>query len=903
MDRVVGRLLPIAVVVVLTFTGRRCAAGDTTITLGILYNDENTMLETAFKSSVDVAKAKIAAGGVKLDVVSKIVPLYDSFETQHFVCEMLTNGVSGVFGPSAGDTAPIVQSICDYKEIPHIQTRWDINQKRGSCQINLYPHPSTLAEAFIDLITALNWQSFTIIYENNDSLMQITNILKSPPTTHPIRIRQLSPGPNYRKELREIKDSGETKILLDCSFNILSDVLFQAQQVGLMGSEHNFIIASLDMHTLDLDSFKYSGTNITGMRLVRPLDNEFRNIVSQWTDNMSPLEPDDKVVIPETIQLESALIYDAVQLFTTTIYNLSKEFEISEMPTPCNSSLSWKHGFTLINHMKMAKDFKGLTGKIKFDQEGFRTDIELELVDLTQNGLRVTGTWNAKTGINVSTGIVSETTTVGQEFDLRNMSFIVITALTQPYGMVKLSSNTLEGNDRYEGFGIDLIKELSEMSGFNYTFIIQEDSNSGYKDEKTKKWSGMIGEVIDGRADLAVADITITRQREHDVDFTSPFMNLGISILYKKSTKSSPSLFSFLAPFSSFVWLWVITAYCGVSVLLFIMARISPYEWTNPYPCIEEPEYLENQFSLSNAFWFTIGSLMQQGSDIAPIAVSTRLVAGIWWFFTLIMVSSYTANLAAFLTVESVTEPFKNVEDLVNNQNVIKYGLKQKGSTEEYFKESTNPTYKKIYNTVQNNPPLYMANNEMGVDTVLREDYAFFMESTSIEYVVERNCRLAQVGGLLDNKGYGIVMKKNASFRNVLSANILRLQEKGRLTALKNKWWKEKRGGGACQDTENTEASELSMKNVGGVFIVLCSGVGVAAILAALEMFWTLWKTTSKEKVSFKSEFKDELKFIAKCRGSTKPARKKQNSSADNSKATGSNQYINNSDRHYGYES
>jgi len=51
------------------------------------------------------------------------------------------------------------------------------------------------------------------------------------------------------------------------------------------------------------------------------------------------------------------------------------------------------------------------------------------------------------------------------------------------------------------------------------------------------------------------------------------------------------------------------------------------------------------------------------------------------------------------------------------------------------------------------------------------------------------------------------------------------------------------------QDTDNNEASELSMKNVGGVFIVLCSGVGVAAILAAMEMFWTLWKTTTKEKV------------------------------------------------------
>lgn len=44
-----------------------------------------------------------------------------------------------------------------------------------------------------------------------------------------------------------------------------------------------------------------------------------------------------------------------------------------------------------------------------------------------------------------------------------------------------------------------------------------------------------------------------------------------------------------------------------------------------------------------------------------------------------------------------------------------------------------------------------------------------------------------------------IFVRADASFRNILSANILSLQEKGKLTALKNKWWKEKRGGGACQ--------------------------------------------------------------------------------------------------------
>lgn len=51
---------------------------------------------------------------------------------------------------------------------------------------------------------------------------------------------------------------------------------------------------------------------------------------------------------------------------------------------------------------------------------------------------------------------------------------------------------------------------------------------------------------------------------------------------------------------------------------MFIVARFSPYEWHNPHPCDYENETVENQFSLANSFWFTIGTLMQQGSDLNP---------------------------------------------------------------------------------------------------------------------------------------------------------------------------------------------------------------------------------------------------------------------------------------------
>lgn len=68
-------------------------------------------------------------------------------------------------------------------------------------------------------------------------------------------------------------------------------------------------------------------------------------------------------------------------------------------------------------------------------------------------------------------------------------------------------------------------------------------------------------------------------------------------------------------------------------------------------------------------------------------AMSTRMVAGMWWFFTLIMISSYTANLAAFLTVERMESPIESAEDLAK-QTKIKYGAVKGGSTAAFFRVS-----------------------------------------------------------------------------------------------------------------------------------------------------------------------------------------------------------------------
>lgn len=78
-------------------------------------------------------------------------------------------------------------------------------------------------------------------------------------------------------------------------------------------------------------------------------------------------------------------------------------------------------------------------------------------------------------------------------------------------------------------------------------------------------------------------------------------------------------------------------------------------------------------------------SCLLPGSELMPKALSTRIIGGIWWFFTLIIISSYTANLAAFLTVERMESPIDSADDLAK-QTKIEYGAVKDGATMTFFK-------------------------------------------------------------------------------------------------------------------------------------------------------------------------------------------------------------------------
>lgn len=110
-------------------------------------------------------------------------------------CELLAEGVAAIFGPSTAETADIVASIADAVEVPHITAYWEREQlgakgKPNEMTLNIYPDTETLSRAYAELLVDYTWKSYTIIYEDDDGLMRLKDILQiHDPQSSPITVR------------------------------------------------------------------------------------------------------------------------------------------------------------------------------------------------------------------------------------------------------------------------------------------------------------------------------------------------------------------------------------------------------------------------------------------------------------------------------------------------------------------------------------------------------------------------------------------------------------------------------------------------------------------------------------------------------------------------------------------
>lgn len=408
---------------------------------------------------------------------------------------------------------------------------------------------------------------------------------------------------------------------------------------------------------------------------------------------------------------------------------------------------------------------------------------------------------------------------------------------------------TMDKDNVLEGYCVELMYDLAEKLGFSFTLSIVKDGRYGAMNE-AGNWSGMIGEVVRKEADLAMAPLTVTAAREQVVDFTKPFMQTGISILLKKgSTAQDSFLFLFLRPFSAETWIGVLVAYFVTCLCLYIVARLSPCEWS-------EPPTEEKKFTFLNSLWFGVGALTLQGAEPHPKSLSARIIAVIWWAFSVIVLAAYIASFAALLKSgdEQASTTILSFEDLAK-QTAIEFGTIEGSSTYNFFKNSKVPTYRIIYEYMEKRKEHVMVRNvDEGARRVKESNYAFIGESVMQDLFAARDCSVMRVPEVIGARGYGIAASIGSPWTETLSIAILEMSETGHLEYLRQKWW-----SSSCSKESSPGSSSLQPQTLGGLFLILSIGLAVGVIVSLVELALKARATAEEQKKPCCSAFTEEI--------------------------------------------
>ena len=164
------------------------------------------------------------------------------------------------------------------------------------------------------------------------------------------------------------------------------------------------------------------------------------------------------------------------------------------------------------------------------------------------------------------------------------------------------------------------------------------------------------------------------------------------------------------------------------------------------------------------------------GSEYHPLSFASRTIVVAWWFVVLVLISSYTTQLAASLTNDRISREINSVNDLTN-QDYVQYGTVNNTEVEELFSSSNITTYRSALPTFRNNlhPTVDRAVNEVCRS---KGTFAFIWDSIVIETLiaVTENCNLCSTGALFNRKGYGFALPLNSSYTADFTIAILKLR-------------------------------------------------------------------------------------------------------------------------------
>ncbi|AJE44765.1 transporter substrate-binding domain-containing protein [Celeribacter indicus] len=319
------------------------------------------------------------------------------------------------------------------------------------------------------------------------------------------------------------------------------------------------------------------------------------------------------------------------------------------------------------------------------------------------------------------------------------------TVTRPPFSMVEDGEET--------GFAIDLWRALAEDLGWDYEI------------RRVGSFPDMLGLIERGEAHAAIANISITADRELVMDFSQPIFEAGLQIMVP-ADDSTRSVWSLILSRDLLVDMFA--AFC----LLFACGMLMWYFERRKQPYFDMPV----RHAMFPAFWWALNLVVNGGfEERQPRSLLGRLFGVVLVISSLFVVSIFVARITTLLTIDAIQSNVNGLNDLYGRQ-VGTIG----SSTSAAFLDRRDLRYVSFDTPAA----LFGAFEEGRIDAVV---YDAPLLAHYVNTAGQGEARL--IGQIFLPENYGIALPSNSPYANALNHSLLKLREDGTYDTIYRKWF------------------------------------------------------------------------------------------------------------------
>jgi ABC-type proline/glycine betaine transport system substrate-binding protein len=315
-------------------------------------------------------------------------------------------------------------------------------------------------------------------------------------------------------------------------------------------------------------------------------------------------------------------------------------------------------------------------------------------------------------------------------------------------------------DQQYQGFSIDLWEAIANELQLSYDLV---GVNSVAK---------LLDEVERGAADIAIAGIGITSQREERLDFSYPYYESGLQVLVPSDQSELRKLLTVVGAVLRSPRL-----YYGVGILIVVLLIVAHILWWSERT--HNHEFPDSYWhGIWEAFWWAAVTVTTVGyGDKVPKKPAGRVFGLLWMFSGYFVFAYFTASIATTFTVQELQGVITGLEDLPGKR----VATVAESAAAEFLDKQTNllfqdfPTLEALYTAVD---------TEQTVDAVV-------YDAPVLQYFVSHQGqgKYQVVGEVFQSLNYGIALQQDSPYREAINATLLKLYETGRYEEIYQEWF------------------------------------------------------------------------------------------------------------------